>query len=240
MSHRPRRPRQAVFHLFVAVLAGLAVAPACAQVSGQIAFTSNYRWRGVSLTDGGPALQGSLSYDHSSGLFAGLFASNVELQPGDGGLGVQAFGGYATRWRDDAAWDAGVVGYAYPSNDQGRSYDFIEGFAGATFERFAARLYLSDNYYGGGDRSAYAEGSFALPLTDWLTLGVHVGVLQLWPKGSGGYSADATRLDGRIGVTAEAAGFSFEVSLVAAETRGCPGGPANCQPGLVVTVSRGF
>jgi len=222
------------------MLAWLAAAPAWAQVSGQIALTSDYRWRGVSLSDGQPAVQGSLSYDHSSGLFAGLFASNVELYAGDGGLSAQAFAGFARRWRDDASWDAGVVGYAYPQSDQGKSYNFFEAFAGATLERFGLRLYLSDSYYGRDDRSAYAAVNFGLPLTDWLALGVHAGVLQLWPKHAGGSCADETRLDGRVGLTAEAAGFSFELSLVAAETQYCPGGPSRCELGLVATVSRGF
>jgi uncharacterized protein (TIGR02001 family) len=220
---------------------GLSAAPAWAQVSGQIAVTSDYRWRGVSLTDGGPALQSSLSYDHSSGLFAGLFASNVELRPGDGGLGVQAFGGYARRWRDDSAWDVGVVGYVYPRTDQGTTYNYLEAFAGATVDQFGVRLYISDSYYGSGNRSAYIEGSYTVPLTGWLALGVHVGVLQQWTTGSSRYArVDETRVDGRIGVTAEAAGFTFELSVVAAQTQDCPGGPALCEPGVVATVSRGF
>jgi uncharacterized protein (TIGR02001 family) len=214
-----QRVRRILRHLLLAALACVASDSVRAQVSGQIALVSDYRWRGVSLTDEAPALQGSLSYDHASGLFAGLFGSNVELRPGNGGLGVQAFGGYARRWRDDAAWDVGAVGYKFPRSEQGRSYDYLEAFAGVTVEQFGARMYVSNDYYGNGHRSAYATASLGLPLTPWLTLGVHVGVLQLWPQDSGARS-------------------TFEISLVAADTQRCA--RAGCDPGLVVGLSRGF
>jgi uncharacterized protein (TIGR02001 family) len=223
--------------LVVAVLA-LAAAPACAQVSGQIALATDYRFRGVSLSDG-PALEASLSYDHPTGLFAGLFASNVDLR--QAGLGVQAYGGYARRWGDARAWDIGIVGYAYPPSPRGTRYDFVEAFAGTTFERFSLRLYASNDYYGGGDPSLYAEGGAGFALAAWLTLGVHIGVLGVWPQ-QGEAGSPQTRLDGRIGLTAEAAGFNIDLSLVGTNKQGdrCPAGPGRCDPGLVLTVSRGF
>lgn len=227
-------PRQ-----FAVAVLMLAAAPCCAQVSGQITLASDYRFRGVSLTDG-PAVQASVSYDHSTGVFAGLFASNVDLY--QEGLGVQAYGGYARRWRDAAAWDVGLVGYAYPTTDRGINYNFVEAFGGITLERFGLRLYVSDNYFGSGDPSVYAAGNAGLALTGWLTLGVHLGVLELWSQASGGMFSSGTRLDGRIGLTAEAAGFAFDLSLVGTNVQGnrCLAGPGRCDPGLVLTISRGF
>lgn len=216
----------------------LAAAPACAQVSGQIAFTTDYRFRGISLSDG-PALEGSVSYDHSSGLFAGVFASNVDLP--QSGVGVQAYGGYAQRWGDARAWDVGIVGYFYPSNPAGERYDFAEAFAGITVDRFGLRLYASNDYYGAGDPSVYAEGSAGFALTPWLRLGVHAGILSTWPQQGDGGGAQ-TRLDGRIGLTTEALGFTVDLSVVATNAQGdrCPVGAGRCDTGLVLTISRGF
>ena len=73
----------------------LFTATARADWSGSIALVSDYRFRGISLTDGQPALQAGVAYDHPTGLFAGLFASNVDLDPGGSGLGGQVYGGYA-------------------------------------------------------------------------------------------------------------------------------------------------
>jgi len=222
--------------LAVALLA-LAAAPGWAQVSGQIALASDYRFRGVSLSDG-PALEASLSYDHSTGLYAGAFASNVDVPKS--GVGVQAYGGYARRWGDAKSWDVGIVGYLYPSSQSGNRYDFAEVFAGVTLERVGLRLYTSTDYYGSGNPSAYAEGSAGFALTAWLTLGVHVGLLNVWQQGEGGAE---TRLDGRIGLTTQAAGFTFDLSVVGTNAQGshCPGrDPGRCDTGLVLTISRGF
>jgi uncharacterized protein (TIGR02001 family) len=48
-----------------------------AQVQGDVALLSDYRFRGESLTEGRPALQAGVNYDHSSGLFVGGLVSNV-------------------------------------------------------------------------------------------------------------------------------------------------------------------
>lgn len=223
--------------LAVAVLL-LTAAPAHAQLSGQIALATDYRFRGVSLSDG-PALEGSLSYDHSSGLFAGVFAANVDLRRE--GVGVQAYGGYAQRWGDARAWDIGVVGYSYPPSPQGRRYDFLEAFAGMTLERLGLRLYVSNDFYGSGDPSAYVEGSAAVPLAGWLTLGAHVGVQGVWPQDGYG-SNPQIRVDARIGLTAEVAGFGIDLSLVTTDgsDNNCPAGAGRCDPGVVLRISRGF
>ena len=228
-----------MLRLFAVAVLVLAAVPGWAQVSGQIALASDYRFRGISLTDG-PALEASLSYDHSTGLFAGLFASNVDVP--QSGVGVQAYGGYARRWGDARAWDVGIVGYVYPSSPGGTRYDFAEVFAGVTLERVGLRLYASNDYYGSGDPSLYAAGSAGFPLTAWLTLGVHLGILGVWPQ-AGQDAGAQTRLDGRIGLTAQAAGFTIDLSVVGTDAHGtrCPGrDPGRCDTGLVLTISRGF
>ncbi|MCK7581618.1 MAG: TorF family putative porin [Chromatiales bacterium] len=40
-------------------------------VSANIGVVSNYVWRGLTQTDGGPAIQGGLDYEHASGLLCG-------------------------------------------------------------------------------------------------------------------------------------------------------------------------
>ena len=59
-----------------------------------VALLSDYRFRGESLTEGRPALQAGVNYDHSSGLFVGGLVSNVRIDPDVVGLGAQIYGGY--------------------------------------------------------------------------------------------------------------------------------------------------
>jgi len=52
----------------VAVFLALLHADVCAEWSGSVSALSNYRYRGVSLTDNDPAVQGTINYDDPSGL----------------------------------------------------------------------------------------------------------------------------------------------------------------------------
>ena len=47
--------------------------PAAVTVTGNVALVSDYRFRGISLSGGDPALQGSINLNHESGLYAGIF-----------------------------------------------------------------------------------------------------------------------------------------------------------------------
>ena len=71
--------------LFVAASAN--AADEAFTTAGSVAMTTDYLYRGISQTSGAPALQGSLSVSHESGLYATVwgssisFASGLELDP---------------------------------------------------------------------------------------------------------------------------------------------------------------
>lgn len=48
-------------------------------VSMNVALTSDYIFRGISQTQGDPAIQGGLDVAHESGLYIGTWASNVDF-----------------------------------------------------------------------------------------------------------------------------------------------------------------
>ncbi len=47
--------------------------------SASAALTTDYIWRGVSQTNNDPAIQGSFDLSHESGIYAGVWGSNVEF-----------------------------------------------------------------------------------------------------------------------------------------------------------------
>jgi uncharacterized protein (TIGR02001 family) len=51
-------------------------------VSGNVALTSDYVYRGFTQSDAGPAIQGGLDLNHTNGLFAGFWSSSIESDPG--------------------------------------------------------------------------------------------------------------------------------------------------------------
>lgn len=52
---------------------------AYAEIHGTITGTTNYVWRMYSKSNNSPAIQGSLDYQHSSGLYTGASVSNFNF-----------------------------------------------------------------------------------------------------------------------------------------------------------------
>lgn len=50
--------------------------------------TTDYVFRGISNTDGDPAIQGSLDYEHDTGFYAGVWASSVKFRENAGAAAV--------------------------------------------------------------------------------------------------------------------------------------------------------
>ncbi len=107
---------------------------ACAEgphtFSANIGAASNYIWRGLSQTDGGPAIQGGLDYGHASGFSAGTWVSNVDF--GDGtNYELDLYAGFNGSIHDNLSYALKLTYYAYPD---GRDLDFAEFGASATYQ----------------------------------------------------------------------------------------------------------
>ena len=84
-------------------------------VSSNLNLVSEYRFRGIDQTWGGPALQGGVDLAHRNGLYAGLWASNVSGNSYPGGnLEVDYYAGYNGKLDDDWGYTVGGYGYWYP------------------------------------------------------------------------------------------------------------------------------
>lgn len=205
---------------------------ACAQLSGGVALLSDYRFRGISQSDRGPAVQGSAVVDHPSGLFAGLFASSVDLGgASDANLETVVSAGYARRVGADLAWEVGAVYYLYPGAG---NTSYAEGFAGLTWRDLNARVYYTPDYFGSGAHELYIEANATHSLSERVALFGHVGYARI--QGS------KSRVDVRFGVAIDLRVANLEISAVATNlsSADCPVGPDGCKPGVVVALSRSF
>lgn len=163
-------------------LAAVALAaPASAQLSGSVTLASEYRLRGVSLTDRRPALSLGVAYDGASGLYAGgqVIAHNPE-----GGepriLGHTEYVGYAARFGDgSAAWDVGVANVDMSLYGAAkRPLEYRQVYVGLARDALSARLSYSPNYPRHGLSSTYLDLNAAVrPAPDWRLAG-HMGVMQ--------------------------------------------------------------
>lgn len=99
-------------------------------VSMTATLASDYIWRGQSQTAGNAAIQGSLDVAHASGLYAGIWASNVddEAFPGNtsgADIEVDYYVGYNHTFNDDISADLQLAKYTYPQASFWNGYEVI-------------------------------------------------------------------------------------------------------------------
>jgi uncharacterized protein (TIGR02001 family) len=138
------------FALGVVAAAGMHVARADGSVGGHVDVTTDYVFRGVSQTLGKPAAQADLHYQTSSGWFAGVWGSTVNLNQGPGAtVEIDAYAGRA--WLVGGPWNARVtaVQYIYPNDTAYLRYDYFE-ISGSLFyeDRLAFTVSWSPNTSG--------------------------------------------------------------------------------------------
>lgn len=148
----------------LAMLAGAAtvattgVAAAEGSISGNVALTSNYMWRGITQSDGDAAIQGG--FDYTNGMFyAGAWGSSVDDFGVSASSELDLYAGI-TPTLGPVTFDLGVVGYYYPGASD--DIDFGEVKLGASFNPTEAWSlgvtgYLSDDFAASGEDSLYLE-----------------------------------------------------------------------------------
>ena len=172
-------------------------ADARSQTSADLTLVSEYAGRGIAL-DPHPVLQLRVEHDADGGWYGGGFASPVRL---DGRARSQliAYGGRAQRLTSALSWDAGVTRNAFLGDSR---WNYHEFYAGLALQRASARLFYSPAYYGEG-RSLYLDLSGAYPLSDWLRLAAHAGLLHPMGGYEGSVDSVGNSGDARIALVAD-------------------------------------
>lgn len=209
-------PRCLIARIAFALLPLCLAGSASAQMAISVTAESDYRFRGVSLSDEKPSLHLSLGYDGASGWYGGATAATVELEPDRRIAQLLGYAGYAARAASGLGWELGATQAHFDGSSR---YDYGEFYGGLNGQGWNARLYYSPSYFGRGVRTAYAELNGGWPQEGLLRLFAHVGALL--PLGSS-QGSPRNRYDLRLGVSA-ALVRSGEVQLAwVAASRGGP------------------
>lgn len=132
-------------------------------VDWSLTVTNDYVWRGISQTNQGPALQGSLRYTTPVGVYVGAWTSNVDYGKGDPDHEIDGLIGYKTALGDKVELDVVLGRYFYP----GASHlNWTELTSTATLAEtyFVAVSYSNDNWATGTDGGHASVGAnWALP-----------------------------------------------------------------------------
>jgi uncharacterized protein (TIGR02001 family) len=211
---------------------GLAASPALAQeeaeeaaspvtVTGNVTLVSDYRFRGVSLSGGDPAIQGAVTVTHDSGFYVGFWASSIDDAGTDfyGDVELDVFGGWSGDVGEGVGLDVGLLYYAYPSNASGVDAEFFEPYATITGTLGPVTAKVGANYawdqQGIADDSLYlrTDLSAGIPQTP-LTLNAHLG----YTDGAFSFDPDGESFDWSVGASATVLGsLTLGVSYVGVE-----------------------
>jgi len=200
---------------YLLILSGLVSAPVIAAdsphtVAGNIAFTTDYLFRGISQTQNGPALQGGFDYSHASGAYLGTWGSNVDwVSQGyktNSSMEIDLYGGYKGSM-GDVGYDVGLITYFYPGDQisGANDPDTTEVYLGASWKFLSAKYShaVSKRFVGWGTSvgnrdtkgSYYLEVNATYPLDGgWSLLG-HLGYQDVKDND------DASYTDWKIGVS---------------------------------------
>jgi uncharacterized protein (TIGR02001 family) len=198
---------------------------------------SDYRFRGVSLSDGRPVGILDLSYDSPKGLYATLSGRAVATR--DEGPQLLGFGlnaGYATRLRPGLSADFGVVHSRYSHYSglgAGRSY--TEVYAGVSGKLVGARLSVSPNYLGSARWTAYGEVDAHYDLSRSTFIDSEVGVLT--PLAGSYRGRSRPQLDARLGIAHRLGPVTLHAAVTARSRAYLYPGRPHGRTALVVGVS---
>lgn len=202
-------------------------------LTGGAAVVSDYRFRGVSLSNKDFALQPYLTVKHESGLYAGVWASNIADNAGDD-LEVDLYAGFSGG--EELTYDIGATYYLYPGVS---SFNYVEftGKLGSTIGPATVGVQLSyvpsqDNT-GNQDNIYYGtNATIALPDSPISIVG-SMGIED------GAFSVGDEKVDWSLGLTAAVSGFTLGASYVDTNRRSTFAFK-DSSAGVVFSVSYGF
>jgi uncharacterized protein (TIGR02001 family) len=178
-------------------------------VSGAIMAVSDYRFRGVSSSDGKPAIQAYAEVVHTSGVYGGIWSSSRSSASDYGPVEVDVYAGWSGALNPSISAKVELTYYLYPHEKT------IPGFTTDSFETslaFSATggvikptigvsyAWAQRSLGGRSNTYVFAEAEAPIPRTPFTTK-AHLG----YTHGSYSISADGSNLDWAFGVNFEVA-----------------------------------
>ncbi|MEM8838686.1 MAG: TorF family putative porin [Pseudomonadota bacterium] len=182
------------------------------EISGSVGLYSDYRFRGISQTDRGPSVQGTIDYSIGSpvegiDIYLGAFGANINFTPvapiEDGSVEFDFYGGLAGTF-NDVNWAVGAIYFFYPDASSTLDQDYVEAtlaFDYDVFDGFNVGLNynVSPDFFGGIGVAHWIQGtaSYSIPLFEALPLTLDGSVGYQEFEGTGDY------VTWHVGLTAE-------------------------------------
>ncbi|MEP3050303.1 MAG: TorF family putative porin [Erythrobacter sp.] len=213
--------------------------------SANVALATEYRFRGVGLSDGQLAIQGGFDLSHTSGLYAGTWASSLDEDTvGFGSTELDIYGGWSGDITDGITADVGVIGYLFPDAAAAAGpTDYVEFYGSLSGSLGPASVtggvaYAPDQDSLGSTDNLYVYSDVSVGITGTaLTLNGHIG----YTDGFLTFTNDSQAIDWSL-----SADFAYGPATISAAYVGVEGDtlidPAGTftDDAFVVTVSASF
>lgn len=163
-------------------------------ITGNVAVTSDYMFRGLTQTWGRPAIQGGADYAAANGFAAGFWASSISERSYPGGaMELDLYASYGRTFDHDWSWRAGLYAYVYPGGNLDHAnpplapqkFDTLEAnfavgwkwvtlkYNRALTDYFGADV--EEGYLGNSRGTGYLQLDATLPLSGAWSLALHAG-----------------------------------------------------------------
>lgn len=145
------------------------LAQAESPLTGNIGFTSNYIWRGVTQTNDESAISGGIDYAHESGFYVGTWVSNLANNQYENDI----YAGYGFK-AGPVDLDVGYITYRYPVGNAQLDFDEVYVNGGWEMLSFGA-AFTVDKEAGGQEDDLYLYVGAEFEVAKGLTVGVLYG-----------------------------------------------------------------
>lgn len=204
-----------------ALLAATGVAGA-AEISATATLTNDYDWRGISKTQGDPAFQLGLNYAADSGMYMGVWGSNVkfantadwETYGRRPNTELDVYLGYAFGDPDaSVGFDVGAIYYSFPNAGE---YNFPEVYAGISKGVFDFKAWYSWDFNGSGKTAYYLDANLLMPMANGFSFLTHLGYsgAEYHNNRWGNTNGAGEYLDWSVGVGYDVGGWNASMRYV--------------------------
>ncbi len=174
---RTPRIRSSSTLMLLGVLAWAPIAVA-SEFSGAATLTSQYIYRGLKMSDGDPAFQLGVDYEHDTGIFVGIWASTIDIRSAISSRDTELdyYAGFHYEAGSPITATVTVLRYSFPGQSGMHSYDYNEVLLGATWlEHYSIELGYTSNLYGLSRIGRHWELRSEWPVANFWVIGVALG-----------------------------------------------------------------
>lgn len=172
----------------IAAVLLVGAASAQAEISANVTLATDYTFRGISQTGERGAIQGGFDWAGETGLYAGVWGSNINFG-GDASTEFDYYGGFAGETAGGLGYDIGFIYYDYENEPE---FDYLEFALGFSYADFSVGVNYSDEFGDGGPKYIYYSAGYDMALTEDFSIGFSIGYTDtdeddFWEDGADTY-----------------------------------------------------